>query len=362
MHRQQILERIHSLAESFDKYKEQGGIYSKCNECLKNLRENYAQCDYAALLSPITNKILQVTAVNEYPKSALATIIQNGQSLSHFAISVKQAVAVPDISDINYTMHYYQVIKEIKSEIAIPFYGRDDNLMSNNPIAVIVFSSKERGYFSEKNIEKFNPEMPIFDEFRECMTAYSNAVREIGKITIEYESGMDPGHSIRVMILGRSLGLASDLPAELMPALDISLLLHDLGKSTIRREILNKPSRLTDAEWEEMKTHPERGYEMLDLLGFPENEKMAVLFHHKNKDGTGYPDKEWLGSRLCDIVSVADKTAAMIGFRSYRQKNILPLEDVIEELLMETKHNKIDEKLANTMISILKKNPFIANI
>ncbi|MEZ4531960.1 MAG: HD domain-containing phosphohydrolase [Thermomicrobiales bacterium] len=96
--------------------------------------------------------------------------------------------------------------------------------------------------------------------------------------------------------------------------------LHDIGKLTIAPETLNKPGPLTDAEWIEMRDHPGRGADFLNLSPGLRQLAPFVRHHHERNDGTGYPDGLAgsdipLGARL---IGVADAYDAMISWRPYR--------------------------------------------
>lgn len=98
-------------------------------------------------------------------------------------------------------------------------------------------------------------------------------------------------------------------------------LLHDLGKVGIRSEVLTKPGRLTEDEYEEIKQHSEYGYQIASFI----NEDIAVLeairFHHERYDGKGYPQglaKDEIPF-LAAIIAVADTYDAMTSDRPYRK-------------------------------------------
>lgn len=96
--------------------------------------------------------------------------------------------------------------------------------------------------------------------------------------------------------------------------------LHDLGKTRIPLEILNKPGKLTDEEFAVMKTHPVHGGDMLRDAGEREEDVAAVRHHHERWNGSGYPDR-LAGEkipRIARITAVADVFAALITDRPYR--------------------------------------------
>lgn len=106
--------------------------------------------------------------------------------------------------------------------------------------------------------------------------------------------------------------------------IDISVagLLHDIGKTKINKSILNKPGKLTDAEYEEMKQHPIYGFQIIEKQNIPYDIKMAVLMHHERYDGTGYPlnAKNNQVNDFAKIVSIADVYDALTSDRPYRAK------------------------------------------
>jgi HD-GYP domain-containing protein (c-di-GMP phosphodiesterase class II) len=96
--------------------------------------------------------------------------------------------------------------------------------------------------------------------------------------------------------------------------------LHDIGKLTIPAEILTKPAKLNELEYNLIKVHPQTGYDILKEIEFPWPLPEMVLQHHERLDGSGYPrglsgDDFMLEAR---ILAVADVVEAMSSFRPYR--------------------------------------------
>ncbi len=115
--------------------------------------------------------------------------------------------------------------------------------------------------------------------------------------------------------------------------IEVSALLHDIGKIGIPDAILNKPARLTAEEYSLMKKHPEYGWLVLRQIPGLERASLVILHHHENYDGTGYPGglkggEIPIGSR---IVSVIDAFDAMVSTRPYRAA--LPFEEAQRRLL-----------------------------
>lgn len=162
------------------------------------------------------------------------------------------------------------------------------------------------------------------------------------------------GHSMRVtyfsMVVGKELGLSD----KEMYDLQLSALFHDIGKIGTPDAVLNKPTRLTDEEFQIMKQHPSDSYEI--LKGFSVFEKVArfAKHHHERYDGRGYPDG-LKGNQIplySRIILIADTFDAMTSTRVYRKG--LPYETAFEELL-EFSGSQFDPKLAKAFIEGMRK-------
>jgi putative nucleotidyltransferase with HDIG domain len=117
--------------------------------------------------------------------------------------------------------------------------------------------------------------------------------------------------------VARALGLDQVEPTKIR----LGAYLHDLGKINIPQEILNKPGRLTDAEFEVMKRHPVEGLDLLADIDFPWDIKPMIRWHHEKYCGGGYPDG-LVGDaipRNAQIICIADVFDALTTTRSYRE-------------------------------------------
>jgi putative nucleotidyltransferase with HDIG domain len=110
------------------------------------------------------------------------------------------------------------------------------------------------------------------------------------------------------------------LSPEALEEMRVGTLLHDIGKIGVRDAILNKPGKLTDEEFEQMKQHTLIGYEICRPLNLSEGVLMLIRNHHERLDGTGYPDGLKGGELPLSlrIVCVADAFDAMSSRRPYR--------------------------------------------
>jgi HD-GYP domain-containing protein (c-di-GMP phosphodiesterase class II) len=130
------------------------------------------------------------------------------------------------------------------------------------------------------------------------------------------------GHTRRVALLAVAVGEHLGLTGNRLRQLALGGLLHDVGKLSVPNEILNKPGRLTDAEFAEIRRHPGAGRQLLsELGGFSPLVLDLVERHHERLDGGGYPHR--LGADQLDIavriLTVADVYDALTADRVYRE-------------------------------------------
>lgn len=157
-------------------------------------------------------------------------------------------------------------------------------------------------------------------------------------------------HSYKVALLSVVLALNIESIDEYqLEQLVLAALLHDVGKSTIDFSILNKPGRLTDEEYEIIKTHSQNGYDILSSSKlFSQNICEAVLSHHENEDGTGYPNniKKDEIPLFSKIIHICDVYSALTSKRCY--KDAWTYEEALNEL------NKNITKYDREILEILK--------
>jgi len=129
-------------------------------------------------------------------------------------------------------------------------------------------------------------------------------------------------HSINVCVFGLGLARRILTPGHDFHTIGFGLLMHDVGKSTIKKRIINKRGPLNHIEWFEMKKHPEKGAQLLASLGHNDEEMQAIVTqHHERFDGKGYPkglteDEIHFYAKICTIADVFD---ALTTERSYHK-------------------------------------------
>jgi len=174
---------------------------------------------------------------------------------------------------------------------------------------------------------------------QEAIERYTRRLEQAMMATVEAVSAMvelrDPytsGHERRVGELAAAIGAERDLPEESVTGLRMTGYVHDIGKISVPAEILSKPGRLTDIEFEIIKTHARSGYDILKGVEFPWPLPQTILQHHERLDGSGYPqhlkgDEIILEAR---ILAVADVVESMASHRPYRPA--LGIDKALEEI------------------------------
>jgi len=179
-------------------------------------------------------------------------------------------------------------------------------------------------------------------------------------------------HTQRVAIVSNEIAKAMNLEEEILQVLLVGTLVHDIGKIGIPDSILNKPSKLTDEEFEIMKKHTTIGYEIVSKMKFPKlreikfNDRFSniggvadcVRSHHEKWNGTGYPDglKGEEIPLLARIIAVADVFDALISERQYK-KGLPPFKCI--EIIEQSKGTHFDPVIVDYFLKIVDDIIFI---
>ena len=156
--------------------------------------------------------------------------------------------------------------------------------------------------------------------YHEQTDLFSGLVRSMSS-AIDAKDHYTSGHSERVAKLSVALAKQLQLDQETIAIIHLGGLLHDIGKIGIDDTVLNKPSSLTETEFQALKLHPQFGYDILQGIQQLQKVLPIVLHHHENWDGSGYP-AGLAGTDIpliARIVSVADSFDAMSSDRPYRK-------------------------------------------
>jgi PAS domain S-box-containing protein/putative nucleotidyltransferase with HDIG domain len=149
---------------------------------------------------------------------------------------------------------------------------------------------------------------------------------------VEMRDPYTAGHQERVANLACAIAKEMGVPDAQIEGIRMAGLIHDIGKIYVPAEILNKPSRLNEAEIMLIKKHPQVGYDILKGIEFPWPIAQIVLQHHERMLGTGYPQGLSGGDILLEarIIGVADVVEAMYSYRPYRPS--MGVEKTLQEI------------------------------
>lgn len=170
--------------------------------------------------------------------------------------------------------------------------------------------------------------------------------------TIDAKDRYTNGHSIRVAEYSKEIAKRMKKSEKEQNDIYYAGLLHDVGKIRIPVSIINKPGKLTDEEYEQIKVHPITSYHILKDIYDDKHIALGAKFHHERFDGKGYPNglKGDNIPEIARIIGVADTYDAMASNRSYR--NALP-QDVIRSEIEKGRGTQFDPDIANIMLQMI---------
>ena len=160
-------------------------------------------------------------------------------------------------------------------------------------------------------------------------------------------------HSVNTSLLALSLGRNLGIDDALLHKLGVGTLLHDIGKTKVPLEILNKPGRYEDHEFEIMKQHVMRGAEVLSgTTGLTDNFLKPALEHHERVDGTGYPYRRQKSdlSQFGMMAAVVDIYDAITSDRCYHKAK--PAHEALQFLYLISQKGHLEHSLVQRFIQI----------
>ena len=267
------------------------------------------------------NLVVQGSAIDDY-------IISSLLKLGIMSVYIREGSADPDDPDAILSPKAAAMVKQLRTD------DRSKVTLSDSVRQRV--STGVQYIFNNTNSEELTQATNmIADSLMEAINENDAIAVDISSLKTSDEYTFK--HSVDVASMGMIIAKNRGLSTKEVQQIGVSGLLHDLGKSRIPNEILNKPGRLTEEEFEVMKTHPVLGYNMIkDKPELSTATKLGVLQHHEKMNGNGYPLK-LQGDQITPfarILSVADIYDALVTERPY--KDAFSPRDAVEMIMAMT--------------------------
>jgi PAS domain S-box-containing protein/putative nucleotidyltransferase with HDIG domain len=197
-------------------------------------------------------------------------------------------------------------------------------------------------------------------ELKNSFAALQQSLEETVNVLASATEVKDPytaGHQQRVRQLAVAIATEMSLPLKTIAAIRVAGVLHDVGKLSIPSEILSKPGKLNDFEYNLVKTHAQTGYDILKNVNFPWPVANIILQHHERLDGSGYPAGLTEADILIEarIIAVADVVEAMSSHRPYRP--MLGTDKAMEEI-QQNSGKLYDADVVNACVRLFREKKF----
>lgn len=190
-------------------------------------------------------------------------------------------------------------------------------------------------------------------KFKRVLESTVNALAS----ALEKRDPYTAGHQRRVTSLAYAMAKELELSEEQIEGIRIAGLLHDIGKISVPTDILNKPGRLSEPEFNLIKEHPRNGYDILADIEFEQPIAQIVFQHHERMDGSGYPQGLADGKIILEarILAVADVVEAIASHRPYRPA--LGLDIALDEI-SKNKGVTYDSQVVDTCLKLFTEESF----
>jgi len=218
---------------------------------------------------------------------------------------------------------------------------------------------KMRGKFTELEKAKVMCNQ-LEKELKQTYKKLQKFIEGTAYIIMKVVETRDPysiGHQQRVSKLATIIAQEMKLPQDKIEGTRIASLVHDIGKVNLPTEIISKPNKLIEVEFNLIKNYPKVGYDILKKVDFPWPIAEIVLQHQEKIDGSGYP-RGLKGDEICieaKILGVTNVVEAMSSYKSYRPA--LSIDEALAEIA-ENKNILFDPEVVDTCIKLFKEKGF----
>ncbi|MGM0441153.1 MAG: HD domain-containing phosphohydrolase [Elusimicrobiota bacterium] len=308
------------------------------------------------LVDKTTNKLKIVASRGLSREIVESTEMDIGEGIAGRVAEKGNPIYCSDIEKDVRFMRSSKVHYVSKSFIAVPLKVKD------KVIGVLNVNSKEKNnHFGEKDKRLINiladqaaAAIENINLYRDMKDMYIGTIKTLAE-AIDAKDPYTRGHAERVTKYSVAIAKEMDLDKKLLRNIEFAALIHDIGKIGIKDNILFKPGKLTDSEYEKIQQHPKIGEQIISPVEFLINVAPLVLYHHEYYNGQGYPEglkgKEIpIGAR---ILTVADSFEAMISDRPYKKG--FSIEEAVEEL-KSCKGEQFDPEVVEAFLKVLERD------
>lgn len=329
---------------------ELGRIMAQNQRILDNLQDSYFQADLAGKITVVNPQALSMfgyLSASELVGQSATLLYADVENRNRMLEELKQNGFVNDLvvkgcrkdGETFWVSMNVQFVKDEKGTIlGTEGLVRDitDRITMQNEIELqrdnLIASNEKLAHLLEQSV---------------------NSISKIGELRDTYTAG----HQRRVKDLSCAIAKELGLSNEAITNLAYGALIHDIGKINVPTEILNKPGRISNIEFQIIQTHVEHGFNIAKGIDFPEAISVMVHQHHERLDGSGYPlglsgDQIIMESR---ILAVSDVVEAMTSHRPYRPA--LGIDAALEEIL-KFRGLKYDDVVVDTCIELIRDKGF----
>ncbi len=317
-----------------------------------------AEASSVFLIDKSKKELYFITARGKKGKEAKEIRVPMGKGIVGWVAEHGRPLLVPDVKkDSRWFKGVDKKTKFVtRSIIAVP-------LISKGKIIGVseVLNKKGNRHFNENDLELFEAlghQIAIAVENASLYTELDELFLSSIRAIVEAVDAKDPytkGHSARVVEYSLLIGEAlADISKDELKQLEVSAILHDVGKIGVPDKILGKPGKLTPVEYAYMQRHSEFGSAIIEPIAKLRELIPNIMHHHERFDGKGYPDglKAERIPLFARIICIADSFDAMTTDRPYRKKR--NTQKALDELEKQS-GTQFDPKLTKIFIMVCKR-------
>ena len=346
---QQLFEEIHADADAFRTFQPQGILMVACMNRMVFLRERerletdaYRRiAPDAAFLHGNSEIFWNDGAGSELHSAMIAVGLKEDNGAAAFEFSEPSVPAASEFSEPSAPAERSGAAAE---SCVIPLENR-----------LMTFMRAVTGDLEETTAEllrlKENLEDEVERKTRQNESLSFHVVQTLAE-AIDAKDSYTNGHSGRVAVYSREIARRAGYDWNACNEIYMMGLLHDVGKIGVPDAVINKPGKLTDEEYEQIKNHPVMGARILKAIREMPNLVTGARWHHEKYDGSGYPDG-LKGEDIPEearIIGVADAYDAMTSNRSYRR--FMP-QSAVREQIAKGKGTQFDPRFADIMLQMM---------